>query len=195
MIVVLDSRDSFVHNLARMLRLAGGGEVRVVPAQGADVARLAPKALVLSPGPGRPSGALVRAVRALDVPILGVCLGHQAIALAYGGAVARAVEPLHGQACPVTHDGSALFAGVPTPFAAGRYHSLIAELPGTLRATAWSPAGEVMACAHSVRRVYGVQFHPESLLTPGGLTLLRNFVALAGIPPGCRHPEPPANPE
>ena len=179
-ILVLDCYDSFVHTLARYAREAGA-ETVVVRQDAIDVAEAARFAgILLSPGPGRPEDAgiavpLVRA--ATDTPILGVCLGHQAVALAYGGAVVR-TEPMHGRACAVRHDGSALFTGLPNPFAAARYHSLLAEPGPILRVTARTDDARAvpMAVSHPDRPHYGVQFHPESLLTEGGARLVRNFV-------------------
>jgi len=212
MIVVLDHRDSFVFNLARCLHLLGV-EVEVLSAHHTDVPaleRLAPAALVISPGPCTPAeaGCSVDAVRTLAgrMPILGVCLGHQVIAAAGGGRVIRAREPIHGRTSQVHHDGQGLFAGVPTPFAACRYHSLVVDetaLPAGLRITARTNDGTVMAVADAERRLYGVQFHPESILTEHGFRILGNFLALAGIPwkadvaaleqgqgrPPARHPD------
>jgi anthranilate synthase/aminodeoxychorismate synthase-like glutamine amidotransferase len=191
MIVVLDNRDSFVFNLARLIHLLGV-EARVVPAHGttvADLERLAPRGLVISPGPCTPAeaGCSVDAVRAFRgiVPILGVCLGHQAIAAALGGRVVRAREPVHGRTSQVHHDGLDLFAGIPSPFAAGRYHSLVVEadsLPDGLVVTARDAEGTVMAIAAERHAVYGVQFHPESILTRHGFRLLANFLGRAGLP-------------
>ena len=190
MIVVLDNRDSFVFNLARHLELLGA-EVRVVPAHAAtatDVARLAPAAVVISPGPCTPSeaGCSVAVVRLLrgSVPILGVCLGHQAIAAALGGRVVRAPRPVHGRTSPVHHDGIDLFAGIPSPFTACRYHSLVVDaeaLPDGCVVTARDDEGVVMALADERNAVYGVQFHPESILTRHGYRLLANFLARAGV--------------
>ncbi len=188
LVVVLDNHDSFVHTLARYMRLAApGARVEVVRSDAVAVADLAawgPAALVLSPGPGRPEGAgvCVEAVRALRIPMLGVCLGHQCIATAFGGRVGRAQVPMHGRAAAVTHAGGALFAGVPSPFLAGRYHSLIVEdMPPGLAATAWSEQGEIMALRHTTRPVWGVQIHPESLLTPDGMRIIHNFISLSGV--------------
>jgi anthranilate synthase/aminodeoxychorismate synthase-like glutamine amidotransferase len=191
MIVVLDNRDSFVFNLARCLHLLGVA-VRVVPAHGTAVAaleRLAPEGLVISPGPCTPAeaGCSLEAIRTLRgrVPMLGVCLGHQAIAAALGGRVIRADEPVHGRTSPIHHDGTDLFAGIPDPMAACRYHSLVVEdrtLPAGLAVTARTPDGTVMALAHAADRLFGVQFHPESILTTHGFRLLANFLDLAGIP-------------
>jgi anthranilate synthase/aminodeoxychorismate synthase-like glutamine amidotransferase len=191
MIVVLDNRDSFVFNLARQFELLGT-EVRVVPSHAvsaADLARLGPAALVISPGPCTPAeaGCSVEAVRLLRgrVPILGVCLGHQAIAAALGGRVVRAAEPVHGRSSAIHHDGVNLFAGIPVPMTACRYHSLVVEaasLPAGLSVVARDEAGTVMAVADEAAAVYGVQFHPESILTRHGYRLLANFLERAGIP-------------
>ncbi len=189
MILVIDNYDSFVHNLARYLVLLGG-EVRVVRNDAIAVAAirdLAPAAIVLSPGPCTPdeAGITCDVLRQLSgtLPILGVCLGHQAIGSVFGGRTVRARFPLHGQASPIHHAGSRLFAGLPDPLTVGRYHSLIvepsAELDEALRVDARSAEGEIMALSHRSHPTYGVQFHPESVLTPCGLDLLRNFLALA----------------
>lgn len=191
MIVVLDNRDSFVHNLARYLRRLAV-DVRVVPAHGTsvgDVRRLGPAAVVISPGPCTPAeaGCSIDVVRDLGgaVPLLGVCLGHQAIAAAFGGRVVRAREPVHGRTSLVHHDGRGLFAGLPSPFAACRYHSLVVEeasLPPRLSVTARDAEGTVMAIADEGARIHGVQFHPESILTDHGFAMLANFLDLAGVP-------------
>jgi len=188
MIAVIDNYDSFVFNLVQILG-ALGEEIRVFRNDAIDadgLAALEPSALVLSPGPGRPeeAGVTIEAIRRLSshIPTLGVCLGHQAIAAAFGGRVVRAEELRHGKASMVEHDGADLFAGIPSPFAAGRYHSLVAEghtLPRELQVTAWTSAGMVMGLRHATRPLYGVQFHPESVLTPEGKRLLRNFVRLS----------------
>jgi anthranilate synthase/aminodeoxychorismate synthase-like glutamine amidotransferase len=191
MIVVLDNRDSFVFNLARHFELLGG-RVAVVSSHAttvADLVRLAPGAVVISPGPCTPTeaGCSVAAVRELagSVPILGVCLGHQAIAAAFGGRIVRAREPVHGRATAVHHDAVNLFAGIPSPVPAGRYHSLVvdeATLPAELTVTARDDAGVIMALADERRGLYGVQFHPESILTRHGFRLLANFLERAGVP-------------
>lgn len=191
MIVVLDNRDSFVHNLARYLRRLAV-DVRVVPAHGTsvgDVRRLGPAAVVISPGPCTPAeaGCSIDVVRDLGgaVPLLGVCLGHQAIAAAFGGRVVRAREPVHGRTSLVHHDGRGLFSGLPSPFAACRYHSLVVEeasLPPRLSVTARDAEGTVMAIADEGARIHGVQFHPESILTDHGFAMLANFLDLAGVP-------------
>ncbi|QDV74142.1 anthranilate synthase component II [Botrimarina mediterranea] len=184
MILVLDNYDSFVHNLARYVRLAGY-ETQVVRSDAIDadgVAALSPEALVLSPGPGTPAnaGCCVELVRQFSdtLPILGVCLGHQAIVEAFGGRVVRTAEPLHGRTSLIRHDCGKLFAGAPSPLTVCRYHSLIAEaetLPDCLRATAWTDDGVVMAVEHRSRPIFGVQFHPEAILTEAGQLLIRNF--------------------
>ena len=191
MIVLLDNRDSFVFNLARYLRLLGAPTL-VLPSHDVDVEdleRLRPEAIVISPGPCTPleAGCSMAAVRAFRgrVPLLGVCLGHQAIGAALGGRVVRAGEPVHGRTSPVHHDGVDLFAGIPSPFPAARYHSLVIEratLPASLAITAVDDEGTIMAVADRDRGVWGVQFHPESILTRHGFDLLANFLDLAGIP-------------
>ena len=191
MIVVLDNRDSFVFNLARHLHLLGAAAV-VMPSHATDadaVLRLAPRAVVISPGPCTPAEAgcsldVVRACRG-RVPVLGVCLGHQAIAAAVGGRVVRASEPVHGRTSRVHHDGVNLFAGIPSPMTACRYHSLVVSadtLPAGFAVTARDDEGTVMAIAHEADRLHGVQFHPESVLTRHGYRLLANFLDIAGIP-------------
>jgi anthranilate synthase component 2 len=194
MILLVDNYDSFTYNLVQYLReLATDRQVRVVRNDAAPVAEilaLAPRALVLSPGPGVPEAAgicveLIRAAAA--VPLLGVCLGHQAIAVAYGGRVVRAPEPRHGKTSEVHHGGRNLFAGIQDPFPATRYHSLVAQrdsLPHELEVTAWTDDGLVMGLAHRTRPHYGVQFHPEAYLTHGGKHLLANFLHLAGLGAG-----------
>jgi anthranilate synthase/aminodeoxychorismate synthase-like glutamine amidotransferase len=185
-IFVVDNYDSFTWNLVQAL---GALDPDVVVARNdrfepAEMLARRPRAVVVSPGPGRPeragsSIATIVAAAGAGVPLLGVCLGHQAIAAAFGGSVVRAPEPRHGKTSSVLHDGSAIFAGVPSPFDAGRYHSLVVEeasLPAELTVTARSEDGLVMALAHRERPVYGVQFHPESVLTPAGARLLANFV-------------------
>jgi anthranilate synthase/aminodeoxychorismate synthase-like glutamine amidotransferase len=189
MIFVVDNYDSFTYNLVQALgRIDPHVEVarndRFDPTV---VVRSRPRAIVVSPGPGRPENAgrslatIGEAERA-GVPLLGVCLGHQAIAALHGGRVVRAPEPRHGKSSPVTHDGSLLFAGIASPFEAGRYHSLVVreeDLPAELTVTARSDDGVVMALAHRTKPVFGVQFHPESVLTPEGSRLLANFLEAA----------------
>jgi anthranilate synthase/aminodeoxychorismate synthase-like glutamine amidotransferase len=157
-------------------------EVRRNDAVTADEAvRLAPSHLVVSPGPGRPAeaGASIEIIRALAgrVPVLGVCLGHQAIVEAFGGVVGPAHQLVHGKSAPIRHDGQGIFAGVLDPFEAGRYHSLAATtVPDVLEVSATSPDGEVMAVRHRELPIDGVQFHPESVLTPEGRVIAANFL-------------------
>jgi anthranilate synthase/aminodeoxychorismate synthase-like glutamine amidotransferase len=190
MILVIDNYDSFVHNLARYLKEMGcaveivrNDRITVAEARGRK-----PAAIVFSPGPCTPgeAGESVALIRELApaVPILGVCLGHQAIAAAFGGGIVRAVEPVHGKTSSIHHAGTPLFAGMNNPFRATRYHSLIvdeASLPGELHVTARTADGVPMAIEHSVYRTFGVQFHPESVLTESGHRLLANFLSLAGV--------------
>ncbi len=190
MIVIIDNYDSFVHNLARYFVLLGQ-RVHVVRNDRTDAAAiraLSPQAVVLSPGPCDPlqAGCSIGVVRELsrDVPILGVCLGHQAIAAAFGGIVVRSDHPVHGRASTIHHCGRGVFAGLPSPIRAGRYHSLVVDrgsLPSELAETAWTTDGTLMALAHRDRPTVGIQFHPESVLTEFGFELLANFLRLAGI--------------
>ena len=183
MILLIDNYDSFTYNLAHLFG-ALGAEVTVrrndeIDADEAE--RLQPAQLVISPGPGRPAdaGASKAIIERLapTTPTLGVCLGHQAIVEVFGGEVGYARELLHGKASPVRHDGRGLFTDLPAPFDAGRYHSLAAtRLPDVLEPTAYADDGEVMAVRHRRFAVVGVQFHPESVLTPEGPTLARNFL-------------------
>jgi anthranilate synthase/aminodeoxychorismate synthase-like glutamine amidotransferase len=181
LILLLDNQDSFVWNLAQAFR-ALGAEVCVVRSDAMAVDEVgAGRAIVVSPGPGRPedAGISVAAIRRWSGhrPILGVCLGHQAIGAAFGGTIDRG-QPVHGRATPIQHDGTGLFAGLPQPLMACRYHSLYvgADLPDELVATAFTPSGEVMALQHRTHPTFGVQFHPESFRTPDGPRLLRNFL-------------------
>ena len=186
-VLLIDNYDSFTYNLYQYL-CELGASVRVVRNDAIsveEVRSLAPSFIVISPGPGVPrdAGISVDLVRALGetTPILGVCLGHQAIAEAYGGVVTRAPELMHGKASLVSHDGLGVFAGLPSPFSAIRYHSLCADsdaVPDVLAVTARSDSGVIMAVRHKAYPVYGVQFHPESILTEYGMDLLRNFLRL-----------------
>ena len=187
MILLIDALDSFTYNLVQAFETLGA-EVRVVRHDAItleDAKALAPQAVVLSPGPGHPSespGHMAIAGSDWKVPVLGVCLGHQALVAATGGRVIRAREPLHGEATPLRHEGTRLFEGLPQNFPVGRYHSLIAEtqgLPDCWRVTGTSPGGEIMAIEHTTLPRWGVQFHPESILTPDGPALLKNFLKLA----------------
>jgi len=192
MLLVLDNYDSFTYNLVQYLGELGEQPVvyRNDALSVADALALKPDAAVPSPGPGIPAkaGILVPLVKALagQVPVLGVCLGHQAIGEAFGGRVVRADRLMHGKACPVEHLEDELFDGIPSPFTAMRYHSLIVEwagLPHDLIVTAWSgdrgKGGEIMAMKHRQFPLYGVQFHPESIGTEHGKRLLENFVRVA----------------
>ena len=195
MIFLVDNYDSFTYNLVQAL---GKLDPDVVVARNdafdpiQTIERRRPDAIVVSPGPGRPEDAgrtidTIRAAEERSIPLLGVCLGHQAIAAAHGGTVDRAPAPRHGKSSRIRHDATGLFRGVPNPFEAARYHSLIVKeegLPADLVVTAKSDDGLVMALAHRQRPVYGVQFHPESVLTPEGERLLGNFVlsARAAVP-------------
>jgi anthranilate synthase/aminodeoxychorismate synthase-like glutamine amidotransferase len=182
-ILLIDNYDSFTYNLAHLFGELGA-EVVVrrndeLDADGAE--RLAPTHLVVSPGPGRPaeSGATLAVLGRLtpSTPTLGVCLGHQAIVELFGGEVGAARELVHGSATPVSHDGRGVYRGLPLPFDAGRYHSLAAtRVPEVLEVTATSPDGEVMGVRHRELPVEGVQFHPESVLTPLGPEIARNFL-------------------
>jgi anthranilate synthase/aminodeoxychorismate synthase-like glutamine amidotransferase len=183
MILLVDNYDSFTYNLVHLFQELGAEVVvRRNDAIDADEAeRLRPSHLVVSPGPGRPedSGATLEIVRRLapTTPTLGVCLGHQAIVQAFGGEIGQARELVHGKATEVSHDGRGIFAGLPQPFQAGRYHSLAAtSVPEVLEVSATSPDGEVMAVRHRELPVDGVQFHPESVLTPLGPDLCRAFL-------------------
>ena len=185
-VLLVDNYDSFTFNLVQYLGELGA-HVEVFRNDAIDVAGIRarrPDGLVLSPGPCTPTeaGVTVPAVRALggELPILGVCLGHQAIGQAYGGRVVRNRRIVHGKASPVRHRGKGLFAGLPSPFAGGRYHSLVVEratLPRSLAITAWTDEGEIMGLRHRALDVEGVQFHPESILTDGGKALLGNWLA------------------
>ena len=185
MILLLDNYDSFVYNLSRYVRELG--EQPVVVRNDVisldEICALAPSHIIVSPGPCSPAqaGISVDAIREFGavIPILGVCLGHQAIGTAYGAEIVRARKPMHGKTSRIHHDGSDLFAGVPSPFTATRYHSLVIapdSLPPSLRVTATSEDGEIMAVAHRTDPVVGVQFHPESALTEHGYWLIDRFL-------------------
>ncbi len=186
MVLLIDNYDSFVHNLARYLRELGEEVVvrRNDRVTVEEARAMAPGHVVLSPGPCTPAEAGVssRIVAEIDdVPLLGVCLGHQCIGAAFGGRVLRADRPIHGKASPVRHDGDDLFTGLPDPLRAVRYHSLVVDpggIPEELVVTAWTEEGEVMALRHRERPVWGLQFHPEAVLTEHGHGLLANFLAL-----------------
>jgi anthranilate synthase/aminodeoxychorismate synthase-like glutamine amidotransferase len=187
MIAVIDNYDSFTYNLVQYVGTLGVDVVvrrndAVTPA---ELLAMAPEGLIVSPGPGEPRDAGVSedAIRALSgkVPILGVCLGHQALGEVFGGRVIRAGRLMHGKTSPILHKGRGLFAGLDNPFEATRYHSLIVErdtLPDVLEAVAWTPEGELMGLKHKTHETWGVQFHPESVLTTQGLKLVENFLTL-----------------
>lgn len=196
MLLLLDNYDSFVHNLARYFRCQGH-ETTVVRSDQIDIKAIEsmqPHALIISPGPKAPSeaGCSVAAIQhfANRLPIFGVCLGHQAIAEAFGGAV-EVCPPMHGMPSLIHHRGSGLFEGLPNPFRAARYHSLAVNinLPSCLEATAWTEATDnpehkehhVMSIQHKTRPIYGVQFHPESILTEHGDCVVKNFLKQAGL--------------
>ncbi|PVE97977.1 gamma-glutamyl-gamma-aminobutyrate hydrolase family protein [Microbacterium sp. TPD7012] len=191
-VLVVDNHDSFVHTLVGYLHELGADTTMIESdATDADaLGQLLPgfDAVLLSPGPGTPAdaGASMDAVRVamrLRMPLLGVCLGHQAIGEVFGTAVTEAPELMHGMVSAVRHDGSALFAGIPSPFDAGRYHSLslaASALPADVVVTAWTETGTVMGLAHRDLPIHGVQFHPESVLTEGGYRLLANWLDMCG---------------
>lgn len=184
MIVVIDNYDSFTYNLVQYLGELGA-EIRVFRNDQVTIAELRelnPDHLLISPGPGDPDdgGISLQAIAELgpDTPTLGVCLGHQAIGAAFGGEVIGAPRLMHGKTSPVHHEGEGIFAGIPSPFTATRYHSLIVDepLPDCLEPLAYTPEGELMGLRHREYPIYGVQFHPESILTEHGKDLLQNFL-------------------
>lgn len=189
MILLIDALDSFTYNLVQAFQ-ALGEEVEVarfdqITLDGVRMRN--PQLIVLSPGPGHPTECRIHvdiAASDLGIPVFGVCLGQQALAAGSGGRVTHAREPLHGEATPVEHDGTGIFAGLPQPLMVGRYHSLIvddASLPQEWEITARSTSGEPMAMAHRTLPRWGVQFHPESILTPDGPALLANVLRLSGL--------------
>lgn len=185
MILIIDNYDSFVYNVARYFEELGE-TVKVVRNDAVDVERIEAKAIVISPGPCTPheAGCSLEVIRRYSgkVPILGICLGHQAIGEVFGATVARAKRPLHGEASEIIHQGQGVFAELPNRFMAGRYHSLIVtdeDKASDLLVTARSDDGEIMALQHRSHPTFGVQFHPESILTEHGHRLLRNFLEAA----------------
>lgn len=186
MIVIIDNYDSFTYNIVQTIGGFGGIELKVFRNDQVDIQTieaLAPDRLLISPGPCAPEQAGISVAAILHfsgkIPVLGVCLGHQAIGQAFGGTVIRAGRVMHGKTSPVTHDGKGVFTGLPSPFDAMRYHSLVvadADLPECLQVTARTDQGELMGLRHREFAVEGVQFHPESIMTPDGVQLLRNFV-------------------
>ncbi len=186
MILVLDNYDSFTYNLVQYLGELGAKQtvVRNDQAMVEGIRRLGPDAIVISPGPCTPAeaGISVDVIRELhrEVPILGVCLGHQAISAAFGGKVVKAPTIMHGKTSSVEHRGEGIFKSIPSPFTATRYHSLIVEkesLPPELEETAWTADGTIMGLQHREYPVFGLQFHPESIATQHGKQLLKNFLA------------------
>jgi len=191
MLLVIDNYDSFTYNLVQYL-----GELRQdvrvvrndeIPA--AAIAELAPSHIVISPGPCTPNeaGISLEVIKSYagKIPILGVCLGHQSIGQAFGGKIVRAARVMHGKTSMIEHDGKGVFSGLPNPFEATRYHSLLIEresIPDSLEITARTAEGEIMAVRHKTLPVEGVQFHPESFLTKAGKDLLANFIAKGGRP-------------
>ncbi len=190
MILVIDNYDSFTYNLVHYLNELGA-QTNVVRNDALTVEQALgqkPEAVLLSPGPCDPDQAGICLPLLKNAPedlaILGVCLGHQAIGQAFGGDVVRAKALMHGKTSQIHHDGKGLFAGLPNPFTATRYHSLAVErstLPADLVVTAWTEDGEIMGLQHKTRPIYGVQFHPESIATEGGHQLLANFLDMAGV--------------
>lgn len=189
MILLIDNYDSFTYNLVQLIEPMGQ-EVKVFRNDEIDIPSinsLKPSRLMISPGPCTPdkAGISVEAIREYGskIPTLGVCLGHQAIGQAYGGKVVRADRIMHGKTSMISHDGKGIFKGLPNPFEAVRYHSLIVEkdsLPDCFEISAWTKEGEIMGIRHKEHPVAGVQFHPESILTSAGAILLRNFLTFGG---------------
>ena len=187
MILVIDNYDSFVYNLARYIRLAGWRYkiCRNDALSLNDITRIDPEAIILSPGPCSPTeaGLSTKIIQkfGIHIPILGVCLGHQCIAAAYGDKVIRAKQPIHGKASKITHNMNGLFKDLPNPLTVGRYHSLVVERApdSPLIITATGPDKQIMAIKHEHHPVYGVQFHPESILTQNGMRLVENFKFIA----------------
>jgi len=191
MLLMIDNYDSFTFNLVHYFQELGA-DIQVHRNDALSVNEtlaLGPSAIVLSPGPCDPdrAGICLDLIDQAphDMPILGVCLGHQSIGQIFGGKVISAKQIMHGKTSPITHDGTGVFKGLPSPFEATRYHSLAIEpesLPATLKANAWTADGEIMGVRHVERPVHGVQFHPESIASEHGHNLLRNFLDLAGTP-------------
>ncbi|WP_420479294.1 anthranilate synthase component II [Brevundimonas sp. FT23028] len=190
MILVVDNYDSFTYNLVHYLAELGA-ETKVVrndDLRAAEAWALKPEAVLLSPGPCTPNEAGICLAlidtAPLDMPIFGVCLGHQSMGQAFGGDVIRAKALMHGKTSPILHEGKSVFRGLPSPFTATRYHSLAVKretLPDVLEVTAWTADGEIMGLAHRTRPIHGVQFHPESIATEHGHDLLANFLDLANV--------------
>src|SRR5690606_15809550 len=190
MILVVDNYDSFTYNLVHYLAELGAQThvVRNDDLTADEAWALKPEAVLLSPGPCAPDQAGIClpliTTAPLDMPIFGVCLGHQAIGQAFGGDVIRAKTLMHGKTSPIEHEGRSLFKGLPSPFTATRYHSLAVRretLPDELEVTAWTADSEIMGLAHRTRPIHGVQFHPESIATEHGHDMIANFLDLAGV--------------
>ncbi len=189
MIMMIDNYDSFTYNLVQMLEIMGQ-DVHVMRNNQMGLAgmeALRPSALVVSPGPGAPdqAGISVEAIHHFGpkIPVLGVCLGHQCIAVAFGGKVVRARRIMHGKISQICHDGRGIYSEIPNPFKATRYHSLIVDagsLPDCLEVSAWTNEGEIMGIRHREYAIEGVQFHPESILTREGTQIIRNFLGQGG---------------
>lgn len=193
-VLVIDNYDSFTFNLVQYLGELGA-EVDVFKndeISPAEITRRAPDGILISPGPCSPNEAGISLATIAEcgasIPIFGVCLGHQSIGQSFGGNVVRAARLMHGKTSPILHDSSVLFAGLPSPFEATRYHSLIvdrATLPSSLRITAWTAEGEIMALSHTSLPIHGVQFHPESILTSHGKDIVRNWLNSLGPKKGA----------
>jgi anthranilate synthase component 2 len=195
MILMIDNYDSFTYNLVQQLAEISGARIEVVRNDVASAEALlsrSPEAVVVSPGPGVPEDAGVSMdlfQTAVDTPMLGICLGMQSLAAVHGGVIGRAPEPVHGKTSEIQHGGSGVMLGLPNPFVATRYHSLIVDrgsVSDQLEITAWTDDGLVMGLAHRHRPHHAVQFHPESYLSADGMQLLANFLTLAGVEVGER---------
>lgn len=191
MIILIDNYDSFIYNIARYVSELGYpvSVFRNDAITLAQIKKRSPQAIIISPGPGFPkdAGISIAIVKKFGetIPILGICLGHQAIAEAYGGKIIQAIEPMHGKSCFISHNQSGIFKNLENPMQVGRYHSLAIEretLPNTLEVISMSSDEEIMAIKHRTNPVYGVQFHPESILTPSGKALLKNFLSETNNP-------------
>ncbi len=187
MILLIDNYDSFVHNLARYINILGQEYyvIRNDKITIKEVKTLNPSAIIISPGPKSPkdAGICIDLIKEFGntTPILGVCLGHQAICEAYGGKTIKSKQPTHGKASMIEHDGSTLFQNLPSSISVGRYHSLVSDISQTndLIITSLSESGEIMSVQHKTNPVFGVQFHPESVLTPDGMVIIKNFIKQA----------------
>ncbi len=189
MILIIDNYDSFVYNLSHYIKELGVDSriYRNDKVTIEDIEKQKPTAIIISPGPCTPNkaGISIELIKNLGdtIPILGVCLGHQAIGEAYGGRTIRAQKPIHGKSREITHDSSSLFKGIPSPTKVGRYHSLITQIPNEIPVTitAKSNDNEIMAIQHNINPVFGIQFHPESILTEYGFNIIENFINYTNI--------------